>query len=587
MNKVNFYSGNSIVAWVDDNFLRSGTVEKSIGLIGERLDIDTFEFYAYSDYELHPILLLADKNGKVFTTSEGKYILVKGNQDTDPTQSASIGQLIMLTYTDSSNHTINLGEFYVQDIEAVGKALYKFTCQTIFGIMDTYEHGGGLYQGDVTAKWMIGQMFLVAGWAMGKTYTVTWDSGVDDTIVLHGWLPYATIKENLMHILFSLGYIIVWNGSGWLVTTPARKTSSIYDNALQIGGTITRVERATYINLTEHTFFESPVDLEETLFDNTGEIKPADDTLVVFDSPHHSYTTTGTLVVENYSATGYGINYVNVTGVGTLVGKKYSHSQRVLEGASHSTSGKTQTVSNETLVNPLNSRNVLQRLVNLNESSQEADIDFFPVVTDATRLGDSATFTDTFGNTRTGVVEDISFNLSGNLKYRAKLALGFTSGPYGQNVNNYRVFVPSSVAQTWTIPEGVTEISIVLGQGGDGGYGGYKGGDGADGITGYRDRATYGYGGDPGAGGNGGEGGSGGKVHIPTAFTVTPGDTVTMNIGYGGTGGDRNHGVGTSGDHATLTYNGTTYTSADGQTYETGYYNPLSGTVYSTPGLTG
>ena len=583
MNEVKFLYGNSlsVQGTVDDNFLRSGSVEKSIGLIGESLDIDTFEFYAYSEYELHPILLLADKNGKALTTSEGKYILVKGKSDTDPTQFAEIGQEITLSYTDSSNNTIVLGAFLVQDVEAVGKALYKFTCQTIFGIMATTPDDGGIFTGDTLATDEIEWLFGRAQYYALSQYDLTIDSGIDDTVLLYGWLPYSTIKENLMHILFSLGYIIVWNGTGWLLTTPARTSTTINDNTLQIGGTVTRVDRATYVELTEHAYFESALDRQVTILDNTGDLKPASNTLIVFEQPMHDLDTTGTLAVGNS-----GVNFAYVTGVGTLTGYQYSHTQRVLSGETTATSGRTLTISNETLVNSLNSQNVLKRVINLQESPQEADIDFFPVVSSGTKLGDSATFKDTFGNTRTGVIENIKFNLSGNLKYRAKLALGFTPGPYGQNINNYKEFQGGIGTQTWTIPDDITEITFVLGQAGSGGNGGYKGGDGASGTTGYRDQSTYGDGGNPGAGGNGGEGGSAGKVYTET-ISVTAGTTLTVNLGEGGSGGAKNHGSGGTGNHATLTYNGTTYTSANGIIPETGYYNPLTGNIYSLSGASG
>jgi len=586
MNTIKFYNGNSIQGSVDDNFLRSGTVEKSIGLIGDTLDIDTFEFYAYSQYELHPIMLLADKNGKALTTSEGKYILVKGAEDTDPTQFAQTGQMLTLSYTNSSNQTVNLGEFYVEEVEAVGHSLYRFRCQTILGIMGTLTHTGGIYTGDVSLRWLIDNIFLVTGWVVGRSYTLSWDAGIDDTPLAYGWLPYSTYRENLLHCLFALGYIIVWNGSNWLVTTPSKVSRTISDSTLVIGGSVTKVDRASEISLIEHSFFESPVDKLVTLFDNTGETKPASDTLVVFEQPCHGLDTTGTLVIEPYSNKGYGINYCNVTGAGTLTGYQYSHSQKELVDYSNSTSDRTIKIQNETMVNTLNSRNVLQRLVNLQNASQEANIDFFPSITATPKLGDKATFTDTFGDTREGVIQDIKFDLSGNLRFNATLALGFEAGPYGQNIQNYRVFYASSIAQTWTVPDDVDEIAIVLGQGGSGGNGGYKGGDGADGTTGYRDQATYGTGGNPGAGGNGGEGGSAGKVYSEL-ISVTPGDTVTMNIGFGGAGGARNHGTGGVGDHATLTYNGTTYTSNDGTIPPSGYYNPLNGVIYSVSGATG
>ena len=543
-------------ATIDDSVIRSGTVEMALGLISERLDIDTFTFYAYSEYEMHPILLLADSTGKVFQTSEGKYITVNADPSKDPTQFATTGHRLYLNYVDGEGNSTELWSFFVQSVECVGKYLYKFTCYTLMGLLAQTPHTGGLYAGNKTFSEVLDTLRHVRNQTGGSTsYGFEIDDDIDSEQPVYGYLPYGNEKDNLMHLLFSFGYILV--PIGWLsyrVTTPSKFRSSISKSNQIIQPSVSRLDTATEVRLIEHSYFESSTDIEVTLFDNTDSTSPAESTTVVFKNPCHNLSTTGTLEIELS-----GVNYAEVSGTGTLIGFEYSHSQKMLTAETEGTSRRVITIENETLVTTLNSRNVLERLVNLQNATEEASIEFFPTLypekENFEQLGDEITFTDAFGNTRTGNLSSIKYELSHKPRFSAKALIGLKTGPFGQNINQYIEFTQAGNF-TWTVPEGITEITLILGGSGAGGEAGENGDYGEDGTIGIDSEGTKGYSGTGGKGGAKGLAGESGKVYTET-IQVSEGDVLQFYIGYGGEGATRQGQTGSAGEESTCTINGT------------------------------
>lgn len=139
---------------------------------------------------------------------------------------------------------------------------------------------------------------------------------------------------------------------------------------------------------------------------------------------------------------------------------------------------------------------------------------------------------------------------------------------------------------TYTMPAGVTEITLVLIGGGDGG-------DGGDGATCYwfSDKDA----------GVGGKGGLGGKVYS-TPVTINDSQQYTVIIGAGGQGGKggdwsytpykeweakTNKGSpGTAGQPTTCTFS-TTFTSASGVRMPAGYADLLTNKIYALNGQDG
>lgn len=134
---------------------------------------------------------------------------------------------------------------------------------------------------------------------------------------------------------------------------------------------------------------------------------------------------------------------------------------------------------------------------------------------------------------------------------------------------------------TYTMPSGITEITLVLIGGGQGGQGGQGGANGW-----YDDRH-----------GEGGEGGKGGKVYS-TPLTINDGQQIAITIGAGGNGGKG--GLATSTDYDirrtgkegdvggdTTATIGTVFSSANGLYMSTGYVDLLTNAAYAVPGYKG
>ena len=137
---------------------------------------------------------------------------------------------------------------------------------------------------------------------------------------------------------------------------------------------------------------------------------------------------------------------------------------------------------------------------------------------------------------------------------------------------------------TYTMPAGVTQITLVLIGGGDGGNGGDAG-------TAY----YYNLDKDNGVAG---QGGKGGKVYS-TPLTINDGQQITFHIGAGGAGGGggwaaypyrpssiTKGSAGLAGEATTATL-GTTFSSANGIYMSTGYVDLLTNKVYAVSGIAG
>lgn len=154
-----------------------------------------------------------------------------------------------------------------------------------------------------------------------------------------------------------------------------------------------------------------------------------------------------------------------------------------------------------------------------------------------------------------------------------------------QMYTNYILITESG---TYTMPSGITQISLVLIGGGQGGQGGAGGTSWA-----YGNWQTEGD-------GYGGQGGKGGKVYS-TPLTINDGQTFTVVIGAGGAGGagspvrdgsvlDNDPPIpgemGQYGGDTTATFS-TTFSSASGVYMDAGYADLLTKKTYALPGVAG
>ncbi|MBQ2455756.1 MAG: TSUP family transporter, partial [Firmicutes bacterium] len=138
---------------------------------------------------------------------------------------------------------------------------------------------------------------------------------------VYEWLPADTARKNLHKLMFALGFALTKDAAGEIVfrylsdaisgTIPGARTF--------YGGTIEHQRPVSAVEVTEHSFVQTVLDEEATLFDNAGDAAVSNLT-VTFDSPVHDLTAGSGLTIVSS-----GVNFAVISGVGTLTGKKYTH----------------------------------------------------------------------------------------------------------------------------------------------------------------------------------------------------------------------------------------------------------------------
>ena len=558
-----FFHGNSS-RWGTNGLFMSGQVEQSIALFGNELAADSLTFVVNSkalvgDGTGYAFLLDADQ--KPLKTSDGKWLIAK--QVYTDWRNFVPGAALDLYSTPGGTM---IGRFYVQDVTQISRKAVRFTCTDCIGILDGMnDHNGGIYTGETVAE-ICAEIFA----GSGLSYSVGQDVGA---VQCYGRLPRANRRANLGKLLVATGATLSESNGTVLITyLGAGAQTTMYQRNIYLrGGSVVNKDRSTGVEVTEHAFYQLNTDADAVLFDNTTEVAPVTSQLVVFQEPCHDLTATGTLTIEESNA-----NFAVVSGVGTLSGKVYTHTQRQISKSTGVASNKVKVekIEDNELIGYHNSDYVAQRMANWYKVAVGVDMEALDP-SGALMPGTYVNITDPFGDARTGWTRKKSFAIANKTRAAWDVAIDWQPGPWGSNVDAWELITES---KTWTVPAGVTSVTFYLGSGGDGGDGGSKGGNGQSG--------SYGESVEPGAGGAPGNGGSPGKVETIT-LAVTPGDTIAITIGPGGAGGAKNGGSGSAGTATTITHNGTTYTSATGTVPENGFLNQFLGETYALKGPDG
>lgn len=509
---------------------------------------------------------------------------------------AAIGQLVAL-YQDDAWITA----FYLTAISGGQKlpgGRYLFTLEgTDFaGLLVGRTHRGGIYSasdnkvvGDVLRE-LMGASFmtlrdpnnkvcLIIG-AQSRLYASLYVSyGVYDT-PLRGWLPYTDDARLTLRYLMQLtgarlswwtGHALFANATLPIITdnfSAVPDVISPYDT--YAGGGYVDEATASDIIVNEHAYLalDNPT---ETLYE-TGDAVTAH--LVRFDRPMHSLVWSGTSIDSR------GANFAVVTGTGTLTGKPYTVTTRIVSKALN-TQGEARVMDNP-LVNALNSTAMLERMENYYTTRQTLETDF--VASDNISAGSYVQIEDPLGELRRAYIAEQVTTYSGINKAVTQLAAGWY--PITGSLYTQRKILTED--GTLEVPDGATLMRLIAIQGGRGGWGGYQGGAGEAGRwSGLGPDATFIPGTTAGEGGNPGEGGDPGlvlQIEVPQADLES---SYAVSIGQGGAAGGINHGQGTEGTHSTVTGTNHSYTSADGAMPATGVQDAFTGETYASHGKTG
>lgn len=513
-----------------------------------------------------------------------------------------------------------IGKFYFSKAARTSETHFSLTAVSGVGILDGQTHYGNIYTGQTFRE--VAQEIINGAFAFTCAEDVA-------AIPIFGWLPISTRRANLHQLLFATGVMLRKDASGEVYFRfPDTVTQiNVPDNRIFYGGEVDYLTPATGADVTEHTFIALGSDEQVTLYNNTQSGEAAEDVFVSFqDAPIHDLQTTGTIEIRES-----GVNYAVVSGLGTLVGRKYTHVTRVLSKTVQSRATgqeKTATVSQATLVNATNSRNVLERVLSYYASARRIRSD---IVLADEKPGDLIAFNNPYYEPESAFLAQMEISSGSFLRAALELITGYVPSGGG---NNYTQSVVLTGEGEWVSPiDGRIKIAVIgAGCGATGGNcggaadgyhlyydnfednsGTYRiyhiGTDGA--IELYQDRTespgqfaflpcpggtTQGIGGTPGTPGEGGR-------ILVVEINVTKGQKFVYKCGVGGIGGIGQRMVGalkgaenvnvgftiepskpgTEGSDTTFG----PYSSANGVRLRYGYLDVLTNTLYGSIGDNG
>lgn len=478
-----------------------------------------------------------------------------------------------------------VGVYYLQTVERVGADAYTLSALSSLGRLITMRHVGGIYTGQTVAE-VVPQIcgpvpVLIESIFAGRK--------------LYGYLPYSSpdtrtgngqsARDNLSQVLFAIGAALGTDENGVMRVEKLWDGVSCAIMAGQISEDSCATVYETPVSAVEVTEHQWVANQEETLlFEGTA----AEGTLVTFDDPAHD------LVAEGFTITEHGDNYAVLSaGSGTLTGKGYTHQTRIVrqtvtEGAEEN----VVAVSDATLVSLTNSAAVASRMADYYSHRETIQVDVEP---GSERAGSVVRIFHPWDKEMVSAcVESRETAISGILRSKTSALVGFTP-PQPEAAEDLDTKETLTESGSWTVPEGVTKVRVVLISGGSGGQAGYPGKSSAlQTVQTYSDKTSYvqyralnAYWVQGGEGGSAGEPGAGGRI-LESEMAVTPGQVIPVVIGEGGVGGVFSSELTTQPTGADGT--DTTFgdlTTADGSQSDGGYTDPLSGSTYGAKGSDG
>lgn len=474
-----------------------------------------------------------------------------------------------LTFFHDGNQ---MGIFYVQTISRTSINTYHFTCTSTVGLLDETYHDGGIYTGETVREVCTD---------ICSPLTCYVKSNIAN-IKLYGWLPIATRRENLAQVLFAIGATLKvdYNGAIRIEGLWDGQSSEITASEMYAGGSVEYATPVTEVIVTEHAYSQSTTEVTE-LFNGT---TSAGDK-ITFDDPCYDLEATGFEIKES------GANYAIVTaGSGVMNGKKYTHVTRQIITPTNTRSrslveqsDNTVKVENATLVSLVNANAVAERLAEYYSHNERINN---KIAIKRETPGDVVQISHPYGGEVTGCIESADVTVSGRLAAQESVLVGYKPQDIGEQ-EYYDTVEVLTKDGTWTVPDGVTSVRIVLIGGGAGGDSGERGenGESTDEATNTNGTPRPGKG---GKGGKGGTAGKGGKIYT-IELKVTPNDQFNAKIGVKGVGGEYSSDTVNAGTAGTDTsFAG--YTSQDGASSSEGFSEPTMGITYGvwgTDGITG
>lgn len=396
--------------------------------------------------------------------------------------------------------------------------------------------------------------------------SIIWQDGIED-LTFSGWLASGSKREALHQILFALNLNLQKdeNGNFIIGALPTEIAGTVdYSTDIYNSGSVEEVKKPLKLEVTEH-YYSVPNDEGVTVFDNTGVTAPSGYYVVelnnapIYDSV---FGDSGIAVI------GYTANAAVVVGAGKITGRQQKVTKTVLtETIGSRPDGDTISVRDVTLVTMLNSSAIMNKM----RAFYASDVYKIKnaIVGNGRKIGRLYSLLTPFFEEATGYLTSARVLASSVTKYDCEF------------VSNYEPVSPGGVFQhavlltgagTWELPEGVTDIHVVLIGGGAGGESGLAGEDGN--RCPNFNTPTQAKGGDYGANG------TAGKVY--EVSISSPQSSYAYDCGSGGAGGaictsKTTKNAGASGNYTTFG----SYSSENGSVLENGYTDLITGKTYA------
>lgn len=476
------------------------------------------------------------------------------------------------------------GIFYLQSVKRVGPNDYTLYGLSALGRLLQMKHVGGIYTGESVAT-VVQEICGSVPVAVETVYA---------KIALYGYLPYAdgvttSARDNLVQVLFAIGAWLGTDESGVLRVEKLWDGTASTIGANRISSQNCNVEYLdpiSAVEVVEHGYI--PDTKEVTLFNGTAQ----DRDIVVFSEPIHDLFATGFTILES------GTNYAILSaGTGTLIGKGYLHSTRVIQRpVSVGAEENVLFVDGATLVSLVNSADVTNRLANYYKHREQINV---TVDVNQEQVGHVVSLYHPWDKTLVSAcLSEREVSISNILEANTKALVGYTP-PQPESSEYFDERVILTGAGEWTVPEGVTSYTRVLVGGGQGGKCGKAGALPTSKVSTETETRkdgshtwTVNYKGflvkdlPPAAGGEAGTPGKGGKVLVETMQNAIPGSKVSYSCGVGGAGAPYAENSDEEGSLGGATTMGGS-SSDSGSSNPSGYTDPTTGEVYAVSGIAG
>lgn len=455
--------------------------------------------------------------------------------------------------------------YYNRRIKAKSPEQYEGEAVNLIGLLI----GGGDFMGGVynSATDTVGD--VIADIMGDLPYTIDADVAAE---AAGGHIPICDRREALRQLLFPINAFALpmADGSLHFAFADINTVKMIPDDDVALGGSKDFRDLATEVRLTEHAYTADASVADQVIYSTA---VSAQSYLVAFSSPMHSLQASGLTIEDS------GANYAIVSGAGTLSGKPYVHSTRIMSASTGIETGEANVKSftGATMVNAINSTATLNRLKDYYSKAQELSREIYIDDDDPEELVSAANLTDTLGKKVTGYVEQMDTVYSLERLSGVKFITGWAPEGGGSSYNTSRLLTGSG---TFTVPAGVTQMRVYIVGGGQSGEPGLKGQNGTAGNL-EGDSWNRGKEGRAGEGGEPGNGGLPGKVSI-VDLEVTPGQVISYSCGEGGVSpasGSTHVGSGEGGDSVFGSNS-----SAGGTRPTNGVLDPITGNSYAFPG---